>query len=70
MGVPKPGPARDLAWGPAAAPELEREGEASSGPEDSQASAAQGTAGWRKGAPAPGPARGPGSGRGSLNRQT
>ncbi|KAJ1207723.1 hypothetical protein NDU88_003113 [Pleurodeles waltl] len=62
MGVPKLVPARDLAWGPARAPELEPKGEASPSPAHSQASAAQGTPGWRKGSPAPGPARdlGPG----------
>ncbi|KAJ1149019.1 hypothetical protein NDU88_001840 [Pleurodeles waltl] len=37
---------------------------------DSQAHAPQGTAGWRKGAPAPGHGGGPGPCRGSLNTVT
>ncbi|KAJ1130530.1 hypothetical protein NDU88_008881 [Pleurodeles waltl] len=41
IGVPKLGPARDLARGLARASELKPEGEASLGPGDSQASSAQ-----------------------------
>ncbi|KAJ1197684.1 hypothetical protein NDU88_001540 [Pleurodeles waltl] len=46
-------------WGPAVAPEPELAGEASQTPVDSQAWAPQGTAGWRKEAPAPGSSGGP-----------
>ncbi|KAJ1130529.1 hypothetical protein NDU88_008880 [Pleurodeles waltl] len=45
-GLPEPWPR---------APELKPEGEASPGPADSQARAPWGTAGWRRGSPAPGP---------------
>ncbi|KAJ1096773.1 hypothetical protein NDU88_001904 [Pleurodeles waltl] len=44
------------------APELELEEEASPGPAVSQAQALRGMAGWRKGAPAPGPSRDQGPG--------
>ncbi|KAJ1128473.1 hypothetical protein NDU88_006851 [Pleurodeles waltl] len=54
MGTPALGPARALAWGPAGAPELKPEGEASPGPTDSQARDTWSTAGWRKGVPAQG----------------
>ncbi|KAJ1130742.1 hypothetical protein NDU88_009090 [Pleurodeles waltl] len=47
-------------------PEPKIDGKASPGPLDSQARAPQGTAGWRKGASAPGPGGGLASGPGPL----
>ncbi|KAJ1210339.1 hypothetical protein NDU88_005705 [Pleurodeles waltl] len=49
---------------PGGAPEPKLTGESSLGPVDSQVRAPQGTAGWRKGVPDPGPSRG------SLNKAT
>ncbi|KAJ1138670.1 hypothetical protein NDU88_005051 [Pleurodeles waltl] len=67
MVAPNPGLTGALSQGMTGAPEPKPAREASQGTVDFQARVPQGTAGWRKGVPAPGLSRDLGPNRASLN---